>query len=124
MCIRDSDYAPLHSTNGAGRYVAKYSAKGEQKLVPEGYGNVGRYWGNSTGMNPIPLETMQCEFDDLPEHAIGEGEFIDEHGSIKTVVWPWQVQFGMGAHWDNAKAIIANNAERHGRAGEGGYLTH
>ena len=109
------DYAPLHSTNGAGRYVAKYSAKGEQKLIPEGYRNCGRFWGHSKGMTPIPLETMQCEAIDLPEHAIGQGEFVDEFGVITKVSWVHQVQFGMGANWDNTKALIANNAERRGR---------
>ena len=108
------DYAPLYSTNGAGRYVAKYSAKGEQKLVPTGYANCGRFWGHSAGMKPIPLDVLQCEAIDLPEHAIGHGEFVDEFGVITERSWVHQVQFGMGANWDNTLAIIANNAKRRG----------
>lgn len=108
-------YEPLRSVDGAGRYVAKYAAKGEQKLIPVGYRNVGRFWGHSKGMKPIPLETMQCEVIDLPERAIGQGKFVDEFGVITEVSWVHSVQFGMGANWDNAKALIANNAKRRGR---------
>lgn len=35
----------LRCAGAAARYMAKYSAKAEQKLVPEGYERVGRFWG-------------------------------------------------------------------------------
>jgi hypothetical protein len=38
-----------------GSYVVKqYAAKAQQKEVPEGYRNVGKFWDNSSGMNPKP----------------------------------------------------------------------
>lgn len=53
---------------GSGSYVAKYLGKHAQKVVPEGYGWVGRWWGSSRGLMPKPtvysasdLRSMLCE---------------------------------------------------------------
>ena len=40
---------------GTGSYVAKYLDKARQKDVPEGYVNVGRFWGASRGLVPDPF---------------------------------------------------------------------
>jgi len=40
---------------GQGNYVAKYLDKANQKYVPEGYQDVGRFWGSSRGLVPDPV---------------------------------------------------------------------
>jgi hypothetical protein len=41
---------------GNGAYVLKkYSQKEKQHIVPEGFVNVGRLWGNSKNIRPVPL---------------------------------------------------------------------
>jgi len=41
--------------DGAFRYALKYATKSVQKLVPAEYGNVGRFWGTSENVTPIPI---------------------------------------------------------------------
>lgn len=40
----------IHKENGATRYMLKYAAKSEQKLVPVQFGHCGRFWGTSRGV--------------------------------------------------------------------------
>ena len=40
---------------GNGSYVCKYLEKARQKDVPEGYQEVGRFWGASRGLMPSPV---------------------------------------------------------------------
>lgn len=40
-------FAPIRSKDGAKKYVLKYALKTRQKVVPEMYSTVGRFWGNS-----------------------------------------------------------------------------
>ncbi len=40
--------------NGLRRYVVKYALKVRQKIVPQMFGNVGRFWGNSKGVKVPP----------------------------------------------------------------------
>jgi len=51
----------VKSREGAGQEMAavlkRYSAKKEQKLVPETFGRVGRFWGCSYGL--VPKETVE-----------------------------------------------------------------
>jgi hypothetical protein len=42
---RGVDIQELRKKEAAGGYAAKYSAKQDQKQVPDGYQNVGRFWG-------------------------------------------------------------------------------
>lgn len=51
----------IRKPDGARRYAVKYSMKMKQKKVPKAYRNVGRFWGNSRGVNP----DVQMEIDDL-----------------------------------------------------------
>lgn len=44
----------LRDADGIGAYAAKYAAKSDQKEVPEGYINVGRYWGQRGGPRSEP----------------------------------------------------------------------
>lgn len=48
----------IYKENGATRYCLKYAAKQEQKLVPIGFQNVGRFWGTSRGVEAKPLATL------------------------------------------------------------------
>ncbi len=40
-------------------YAAKYAAKSEQKDVPEGFENIGRFWGIFGDMRPIPQRVIE-----------------------------------------------------------------
>jgi len=57
----------VRKSDGAMRYALKYATKAEQKLVPPQFGNVGRFWGLSRGVNAEPIaevligETMSEE---------------------------------------------------------------
>ena len=106
------DLAAIRSQNGAGRYVAKYCAKGEQKIVPAGFSRVGRWWGHSGAVKPVALETWELELIDLPEQALGRGEYLDEYGVIHNTVWPWRVQFGVGENWEQCIEQLANSGQR------------
>ena len=55
----------VRKQDGARRYVLKYAYKMIQKVVPEGYRNVGRFWGHSRGVKPTLRATLQCTEDDL-----------------------------------------------------------
>lgn len=52
----------VESREGAGQDMAsvlkRYSAKKAQKVVPETFGRVGRFWGCSYGL--VPKETVEC----------------------------------------------------------------
>jgi len=49
---RPEHWESFKSADGAIRYAAKYSLKMEQKEVPLGYANVGRFWGCSRELKP------------------------------------------------------------------------
>ena len=42
---------------GAASYAAKYAAKSDQKVVPDGYEGVGRFWGH-WGVKVVPLRII------------------------------------------------------------------
>lgn len=48
----------IYKENGATRYCLKYAAKWEQKLVPVGFQNVGRFWGTSQNVAPRPIARL------------------------------------------------------------------
>jgi len=58
----------LRVTDAAGRYAAKYASKPYQKAVPPDYRNVGRFWGNSYDVKPVPLAKTDLD---------GWGELIE-----------------------------------------------
>lgn len=43
----------LRTSDGGARYATKYAMKPYQKLVPENYQSVGRFWGHTKGVKPI-----------------------------------------------------------------------
>ncbi len=51
--------------DGARRYAVKYAQKMRQKLVPPAYQNVGRFWGASRDVKPVPQGFIHCSEDDV-----------------------------------------------------------
>jgi len=49
----------IRKADGAQRYCLKYAAKSEQKLLPVGFENVGRFWGTSRLVKPVPLAELE-----------------------------------------------------------------
>lgn len=60
--VHDHDKNWIPWTIGRASYLAKYIDKKNQKLIPEGYSNFGRFWGHSSDMKTpflaIPLEEL------------------------------------------------------------------
>ena len=50
---RARHWEAFRSPDGAIRYAAKYCTKPYQKVVPESYQDVGRFWGTSRGLGKI-----------------------------------------------------------------------
>lgn len=48
----------IYKEDGATRYCLKYAAKEEQKLIPIGFQNVGRFWGTSRAVAPAPYAKL------------------------------------------------------------------
>lgn len=55
----------LRSLEGGRRYAVKYAMKMKQKVVPELYRNVGRFWGCTRDVAPKPLDELRCTEDDI-----------------------------------------------------------
>jgi len=49
----------IYKPNGAVRYMLKYATKTEQKLVPVEFGNCGRFWGASRGVEAHLVMTLE-----------------------------------------------------------------
>ena len=57
----------IREQEGGKRYAVKYGAKMKQKEVPEGFENVGRFWGHSKGVKPILKDVKAGDTDVLLE---------------------------------------------------------
>ena len=55
----------IRKPDGAARYAVKYALKMRQKVVPEGYRSVGRFWGCSRAVTPAAVATHRCTEDDV-----------------------------------------------------------
>jgi hypothetical protein len=55
----------IRKQDGARRYAVKYAQKTEQKVVPEAFHNVGRFWGASRDVKPQPQQFVRCTEDDI-----------------------------------------------------------
>ena len=55
----------IRKPDGGARYCVKYCLKMRQKAVPEGYRNVGRFWGCRTNVLPEPESIHRCTEDDI-----------------------------------------------------------
>jgi hypothetical protein len=68
---------------GTGSYLCKYLDKEAQKAIPEGYHAFGRFWGNSRGLEPDPVN---IPLDDLEHTAQVDQETGEIHGGQSTVI--------------------------------------
>jgi hypothetical protein len=68
---------------GMATYLAKYLDKESQKVIPEGYENFGRFWGNSRQLKPVPLVTTLESLNDLSVVDKSTGEI---YGGQETVL--------------------------------------
>jgi len=55
----------IRKPDGAKRYATKYAYKMRQKAVPPEYRNVGRFWGCSKDVLPVPRQEHRCTEDDV-----------------------------------------------------------
>lgn len=53
--LAGTNWENVRETDGLSHYVTKYCAKTYQKQVPEGFWNVGRFWGNSRNLIVMPV---------------------------------------------------------------------
>jgi hypothetical protein len=61
----------LKKVDGATRYILKYAAKANQKLVPVQFGNCGRFWGRSTGVE-VSLKGRLVVGEDISPEEVEE----------------------------------------------------
>jgi hypothetical protein len=54
----------IHEPDGARRYMLKYALKPHQKIVPDQYQNVGRFWGCSASVRRGIQEVYQWELNE------------------------------------------------------------
>ncbi|ALC16661.1 hypothetical protein DSOUD_1889 [Desulfuromonas soudanensis] len=68
---------------GTGSYLCKYLDKEAQKAIPDGYHGFGRFWGNSRGLEPEPVE---IPLDDLDGAANVDQDTGEIYGGQSTVI--------------------------------------
>jgi len=61
----------VRKPDGAKHYAVKYALKMYQKQVPAEYQSVGRFWGCSKDVAPVPTMTVQCTADDVMAVTMG-----------------------------------------------------
>jgi len=83
--VRDKD--------GAARYAIKYSMKPHQKWVPKDYQDVGRFWGTSRGVKPVPVAVYTVE--------------RDQQRQVKSLYDGWEYQNKI----DDSVSVRFNSAE-------------
>lgn len=70
---------------GTAQYLAKYLDKDAQKVIPEGYVNFGRFWGNSRNIKPVPVTAPLEILDELTVVDEETGEFYG--GRVTVIRW-------------------------------------
>lgn len=102
----------LRVKDGALRYAAKYAAKAGQKIVPEGFANVGRFWGCSRNVKAEPVGFVPCHEMSLLDALKRQGtKFLAPH---RTKLW-WRQYL-----WDCSETIAAAGDLEHRAAGGNG----
>jgi len=77
----------VRSEDGAGRYAVKYATKVEQKIVPEFYQDVGRFWGSSSDLTlGMPERIIQTSEKDLREWMVDVGHQVADWEVLPKVV--------------------------------------
>jgi hypothetical protein len=75
----------LEDEDAALKYAAKHAAKCKQKLVPEKFLNVGRFWGKLGDIRLIGGELEKMTTEEILERF--GGGVISRHGRVKKYVW-------------------------------------
>jgi hypothetical protein len=96
----------LRSKEGGARYAVKYAQKMKQKKVPQGYEDVGRFWGHTRAVKPEPRETRRCTEDDV--RGMLEGWKYEPPSHVPV----WRVLYNQ-AEWatEYLKGTIANRSD-------------
>jgi hypothetical protein len=77
----------IRTKDGAAHYAVKYAQKTYQKIVPENYRNVGRFWGASRDVKPQPEQFIRCTEDDI-RGAIEDWRYApSEHRPLYRVLY-------------------------------------
>jgi hypothetical protein len=63
--LHAKQWQKVYSEDGCERYVAKYAHKTFQKVVPEGFENVGRFWGHPHHVKPVVYAVAQLNEEQL-----------------------------------------------------------
>lgn len=91
----------IRHPEAAGRYASKYASKPYQKKIPNGYTNVGRWWGKSKDVTPEPLQEIEINsWDELEELTKGWSHW----GSVRR-------RQPMKTLFNASKDVIKNRAE-------------
>lgn len=62
----------LRNERSGAHYAVKYAKKMQQKAVPKGFAEVGRFWAHSRNVAPWPSEMVQCStLDDVKDLVAG-----------------------------------------------------
>ncbi len=80
-----SCWEALRKADGAARYVAKEAYKTFQKVVPDRYHNVGRFWGTSKGFRPEEAPLRRSGARDL-RRLFGD-RIVGPAGRIFPIIW-------------------------------------
>lgn len=97
MCRASVRWEPVRDEDGAAKYACKYAYKCEQKSVPYGFRNVGRFWGNSRDVKPKRVHVSMGTWAELESAGFAFYEVTDDG---QTYGGPMAVQFGHG--WEGA----------------------
>lgn len=77
----------IRSLEGGRRYAVKYAMKMRQKLVPDAYQNVGRFWGCTRDVPPKPLHETRCTEDDIRGILESYSEYYREDRPLSRVLY-------------------------------------
>lgn len=66
----------IRERDGAAKYVTKYALKTEQKKVPDGFVDVGRFWGASRNACPVPLGAKVMHSRGELVEFLGDWEYV------------------------------------------------
>lgn len=98
----------IRKPDGARNYCVKYAFKMKQKVVPELYRNIGRFWGHSKSVRPVARSAHRCTNDDL----IGALEAVGWDRMHSDIV-RWRTLYGAGVlltlRWFGAKLELSSS---------------
>ncbi len=75
----------IEEQDGALRYAACHASKPHQKDVPEGFEDVGRFWGVVGGVHASCLEVIPCETEEIFDRLGAEA--MSRKGRVKKYLW-------------------------------------